>query len=185
MNSRESLVGKVFFPSCENVRSGEVAEQAGVNRGAIYQYFGSKQGLLKAALGQATWHRAPIFHELRYLPFARRRRLVFEEALKNQAYLRVEALLALDGNEDVHPFPWLEQTLGDLSRDKSNGELPQDADALAMHVITAATYLGYAVFREAFARDTGIDPSELDTRTAAAFGALLDDWAGRQPRTDT
>ncbi len=65
MNSRESLVGKVSFPSCENVRSGEVAEQAGANRGAIYQYFGSKQGLLRAALGQPTWHRAPIFHEVR------------------------------------------------------------------------------------------------------------------------
>lgn len=69
-----------------------------------------------------------IFHELRCLPFRRRPPLVFEEALKNQAYLRVEASwpsTAIDGDEGVHPFPWLEQRLGDLSQDKANGGLPQ------------------------------------------------------------
>ncbi|MFC4911444.1 hypothetical protein [Actinomadura gamaensis] len=38
-----------------------------------------------------------------------------------------------------------------------------------MHALTAATYLGNGIFREAMARDLGITPGDLDTRAAAVF----------------
>lgn len=152
----------------------EVAVEAGVNRGLIYQYFGSRRGLLRAALAGMRWDRSPVFHEHRALPFSQRRRLVFEESLRNSTYLKVEALLALDNDPDIRPFPMLAQTLVDLDRDKATGELHPDADGVVMHVLTAATYLGYAVFHEAFARDTGIPAKELDRRAIAVFSRMVE-----------
>lgn len=160
----------------------EVAVEAGVNRGQIYQYFGSRRALLRAALGDMTrrWHEARVFHEDRSLPFAQRRLKVFEEALENRAFIQLEALLALDdtaeldGDEQFRLFPWLEQSRQDLARDKVAGDLAPEVDALVAHAATATVYLGYGVFRQVLARDLGIAADELDRRMIPVVAAMIE-----------
>jgi AcrR family transcriptional regulator len=151
----------------------EVADEAGVNRGQIYQYFGSRQNLLRAAIAEFGWQRSEIFHGGRSLPFGERRARVFTEALGVVDLLKLQAMLALDGDESATVFPMLAQTRRDLERDEATGHLPAGADGLALHVLTAAAYLGYGVFREQFARELEISPDELDQRVTAAFPTLL------------
>ena len=47
-----------------------------------------------------------------------------------------------------------------------------------MHALSAATYLGYGIFRESIARDLGIDAVELDSRASAVFDLMLDGLRG-------
>lgn len=151
----------------------EVADEAGVNRGQIYHYFGSREGLLRAALSNLKWDRDKIFSRDRHLPFAERRVKVFSSALENATFIRLEALLALTNAEELRLFPKLELTQDDLARDKEYGHIPADADELVMHLLTAATYLGYAVFREAMAREANIAAAELDCRALAVFSKMV------------
>jgi len=151
----------------------EVADEAGVNRGLIYQYFGSRQELLRAALAEIDWKGADVFGEGRQLPFAARRVHVFKEALKSMEFIKLEALLALDGDTDLQLFPQLDRSRTDLERDQATGDLDPEVDALVTHVLTAATYLGYCVFRVNLARETGIAPEELDQRAVATYERLM------------
>lgn len=151
----------------------EVANEAGVNRGQIYQYFGSREGLLRAALSSLTWDRHKVFSRDRDLPFAERRLRVFAAALENITFIRLEALLAITHAEELRLFPMLETTKGDLARDQESGHLPAGADAVVMHLMTAATYLGYAVFRDAMAREAGIALQDLDRRALAVFAKMV------------
>jgi AcrR family transcriptional regulator len=150
----------------------EVANEAGVNRGLIYQYFGSRERLLKAALADLQWDRDAVLGQ-EYLPFAERRRRIFSAALDNATLFKLEALLAITNDDDLRLFPHLDVTVQELERDRRDGHLPQDADGVALHVLTAATYLGYAIFREAMARDTGIAEVQLDERIRKAFDQML------------
>ncbi|WP_425832045.1 TetR/AcrR family transcriptional regulator [Streptomyces fractus] len=162
----------------------EVAKEAGVNHGQIYQYFGDRQTLLRAAIGrlldtedlgaQSHWDK----------PFAERRRAMLRFALEKPQLLRLEALLALDGDPELTLFPELTRTKEALERDRREGELPEDADGLVMHAMTAATYLGYCIFRETIARDLDLAPEDLDERAAAVYdrmlGGLVTDTAERK-----
>lgn len=154
----------------------EVAVEAGVNRGQIYQYFGSRRSLLRAALSEMTerWHRARVFHEDRALPFSERRLAVFKEALDNVTFIKLEALLALDGDEAVDLFPWLKESRRDLTLDKLRGALPEGTDELAAHAATATTYLGYCVFRDALARALSVSPEELDRRIVPLVKQMIE-----------
>lgn len=157
----------------------EVANEAGVNRGLIYRYFGSREGLLRAAISTFTWDKEEVFFETRGMPFPERRARVFELALKNGPFIKLEALLAITNVEEYRLFPRLERSWEDLEQDKREGSLPADADALVMHLLTAATYLGYAIFREAMAREAdltvapGLTPGELDERAIRVFRSMM------------
>ena len=157
----------------------EVANEAGVNRGLIYRYFGSREGLLRAAISTFTWDKDEIFSETRGLPFAERRARVFELALKNGPFIKLEALLAITKTEEYRLFPRLERSWEDLEQDKREGHLPADADALVMHLLTVATYLGYAIFREAMGREAdltvspGLTADELDERAIRVFRSMI------------
>ncbi|MFB8028519.1 MULTISPECIES: TetR/AcrR family transcriptional regulator [unclassified Streptomyces] len=151
----------------------EVAKEAGVNHGQIYQYFGDRQTLLRAAIGRIL-DTAPLGAQSHWdKPFAERRRTMLRYALERPQLLRLEALLALDGDPELTLFPELDRTRGALERDRREGALPEDADGLVMHAMTASTYLGYCIFRETIARDLGLEPEELDERAAAVYDRML------------
>lgn len=160
----------------------EVAEEARVNRGLIYHYFGSRQALLRAATATAVQESDRHLKELRALPFATRRTAMFRALAEHPRFAQLQALLALDGDEEVRAFPRLDQTLAELDRDRAEGALHDGTDAVALHVITAAAIIGYAVMRSAFARDLHVDPEDLDERTATALEDLLSRLAS--PETD-
>ncbi|MFJ7626027.1 TetR/AcrR family transcriptional regulator [Streptomyces sp. NPDC097595] len=161
----------------------EVAKEAGVNHGQIYQYFGDRRTLLRAAIGRlidtselgarSHWDQS----------FVERRRTMLRYALEHTQLLRMEALLVLDGDPELSLFPELDRTKEALQRDRASGELPEDADGLAMHAMTAATYLGYAIFRETIARELGLELEELDQRAFAVYDLMLEGLV-RHPRTD-
>ncbi|MFB8402334.1 TetR/AcrR family transcriptional regulator [Streptomyces sp. NPDC055912] len=165
----------------------EVAKEAGVNHGQIYQYFGDRQTLLRAAIARILDTRALGAQSHWDKPFAERRRAMLKYALDQPQLLRLEALLALDGDPELTLFPELNRTRTSLERDRREGEIPEDADGLVMHAMTAATYLGYCIFRETIARDLGLDPEELDQRASAVYDLMLDGLTagGRNPGTTT
>ncbi|MDI9948505.1 TetR/AcrR family transcriptional regulator [Rhodococcus sp. IEGM 1305] len=152
----------------------EVAQEAGVNHGQIYQYFGSRQMLLRAAISRLVDQNRLDPDEHWSLPFSDRRRVMWQRARQHPDFVKLEALLALDGDPDFTLFPLLDRTRAALDRDKDTGALPQGADGEVMHALTAATYLGYGIFRDTIARDLGISLDELDERAGAVFDQILD-----------
>ncbi|MGW2339120.1 helix-turn-helix domain-containing protein [Streptomyces sp. NPDC001661] len=156
----------------------EVAAEAGVNHGQIYQYFGSRQALLRAAAVDLVERHAADRDGHWDRPFHERRLAMLRYRVAAPELVRLEALLALDGDDAFSPFPRFPQTLKSLERDKADGSLPEDADEVAAHVMTAAALMGYAIFREAYARDTGIPVEELDERAARAYGHMVAGLSG-------
>ncbi|MFB7209757.1 TetR/AcrR family transcriptional regulator [Streptomyces sp. NPDC056255] len=159
----------------------EIATEAGVNHGQIYQYFGTRQALLRASVADLVERQTADRDGHWDLPFTQRREAMFHHRLEEPELVKLEALLALDGDEDFSPFPKFAQTRQSLERDTADGALPQDADAVAAHVMTAAAQMGYVIFREAYARDTGIALEELDERAARAFALMVAGLAAPVP----
>ncbi|MFD4022319.1 helix-turn-helix domain-containing protein [Streptomyces sp. NPDC058576] len=159
----------------------EIAAEAGVNHGQIYQYFGTRQALLRAAAADLVERQSTDRDGHWERPFAERRQTMFQHRLEEPELVKLEALLALDGDEDFRPFPRFTQTNQSLERDKDEGCLPADSDVVAAHVMTAAAQMGYVIFREAYARNTGISLEELDVRAAHAFARMVAGLATQPP----
>lgn len=156
----------------------EVAKEAGVNHGQIYQYFGTRQTLLRAAIAHLVENDFLDRDSHWDKPFAERRRAMWRAALGKPDVVRLEALLALDNDPGFDLFPDLPRTSAALDRDRAHGALPPDADGLVMHAMTASTYLGYCIFRDAIARRLGVTPDELDKRSEAVFDRMLSGLTG-------
>ncbi|GAB2520522.1 TetR/AcrR family transcriptional regulator [Nocardia heshunensis] len=154
------------------VNLNEVAAEANVNRGQIYQLFGSRQELLRAALAHRLSGLATEFPGHWDVPFIERRRRLMQAALSGK-WMAFMAMLALDGDDQLSIFSEPDEMTAALQRDKAYGALPPDVDAEALHVLTAATIAGYSIFREVVARDIGIPLDELDQRVVAAYDYLL------------
>jgi AcrR family transcriptional regulator len=152
----------------------EVADRAGVNRGQIYQYFGDRRSLLRAAVAHRArlWAKGAKGHW--EASFVQRRSAMFRNALANPEVNLVEALLAIDGDPEYQGLPEIDRTRAALERDQREGSLPEEADAIAMHAFTVASYKGYAIFRTALARDIGVPVEELDGRVLAVFDRVLE-----------
>ncbi|WP_236792249.1 TetR/AcrR family transcriptional regulator [Amycolatopsis sp. GM8] len=155
----------------------EVAERSGVNRGQIYQYFGDRRSLLRAAVAHRAREWAAGAQRHWEKSFLGRRKAMFRSALANPASTLVEALLAIDGDPDYHPLPEIEKTKAALERDQHTGALPPGSDAIAMHAFMVAAYKGYLIFREALARDLDLPVDQLDARVLAIHDQALEAMA--------
>ena len=151
----------------------DVSDEAQVNRALIYQYFGSRRDLLRAALKETQWEYAPSFQKDRLLPFGQRRIRVFKTTLRRRAILNLKALLMLDGDLDPG-FVGLDIAQSDLSRDIETGELDEDADPDVMHGMTLAACYGYAIIRNTFAKELGITGKQLDKRATTVFARMVE-----------
>ncbi len=98
--------------------------------------------------------------------------------------LRLTTLLHLDGSTAPRLMPNAETTLLQLERDHALGLTPDTDDIPALHASYAAGVYGYALFREVFARDLGIDVEDLDARVIAQFERLYDPRADSPDRKD-
>jgi AcrR family transcriptional regulator len=152
----------------------EVATEAQVNRGQIYQMYGNRRALLRATLTRALARLRPQNPDHSGLDFGERKRATIREAVAHREAARLGTLLVLDEDDAFHIFPAFDRTRLALQRDKTKGSLPPDADAEALHVLTNATCLGYALIREIAARDTQIELPELDARVIAAYDSIID-----------
>lgn len=151
----------------------EVAAAAGVNRGNIYHYFGSRQELLREAI--ARRFRAIRKHldaDFGELPFVERRTGQFRGDSFEDSKLR--ALLVIDGDESLDPMPAYEDALRGLKQDVVNGDIDPGHDLEVLQVALSAMLRGYRIFREPYARRVGADVEELDDRVAALVGGWLE-----------
>lgn len=154
----------------------EVADGAGVNRGNIYHYFGSRQELLRAAINRQfdaivesfTRNQKPArFVQRRVANFLQRGRTT-----TNDSQLR--ALLVLDGGQDVDPFPMYELGLSQLRQDVIDGDIDRGHDLEALQVALSALTRGYRIFRRPYAKRVGIAPRELDQRVSRILRTWLE-----------
>lgn len=150
----------------------EVAEQVGVTPANIYHYFGSRRGLLRAALAQATAQLAPPVESLAGVPFEQRRLRMFDE-ITRRPELRLGALLALDEDPDFAPLPFVERTTEQYRAQREAGALPPDLDVVAAHLLTLAASIGVAIYRDSAARQLGVDAEELTQRARQVLARML------------
>lgn len=150
----------------------EVAEEAGVTTANIYHLFGTRQGLLRAALTREAARLAGPLGDSAEVGLVERRLRLFD-AIVAMPELRLTALLALDGDPDYEPLPFIDATRGWYSDLRAEGGLDDDVDVDALHLLSVATSIAVAIYAESAARQLGVDRDELVARTRATFARLL------------
>ncbi|WP_157966468.1 TetR/AcrR family transcriptional regulator [Oceanibium sediminis] len=153
----------------------DVAKAAGVSRTLVYHHFGSRRALLRSAIKHEL-NRQQVETKTPTEPMRLGARVAhgLRSLLASGFYLRLTTLLHLDGSTAPRLMPNAETTLLRLERDHALGLVPETDDLPALHASYAAAVYGYALFREIFARDLGIDVEELDVRVAAQLEKLYD-----------
>lgn len=142
----------------------EVADEAGVNRGLIHHYFGSRRVLMRAATERALTLAAPDYENWRKEAPAEKSLHYFRQYQRNSSFPKLLALLALDGDEEMSAIAFAEEQLADLEREQAEGYWDPDVDLLAMIIGWHSTLIGYFVMREALAKQFDLDLRELDAR---------------------
>jgi len=152
----------------------EVAEGAGVNRGNIYHYFGSRQERRRTAINRRFDAVVDsLVASKRNVPFVERRSNVFRaKNTINDSQLR--ALLVLDGDDSVDPMPQYESAISRLRQDVIDGDIHRDHDLEALHATLTALSRGYRIFRRPIAKRIGISAKELDTRVTGIVRTWLE-----------
>jgi AcrR family transcriptional regulator len=158
----------------------EVAERVGVTPANIYHLFGSRQGLLRAALSRETDYLASAMTEIATLPYVERRTRMFD-VIGERPRLALTALLALDGDPDYRPFPFLDATRARYRTQADAGEISPDLDAEAVHVFGLATSIAVAIYGDAAARQLGVTTKELRDRIRAILERVLDALVSAEP----
>ena len=152
----------------------EVADHAGVNRGLIHHYFGSRQALLRAALQVAQTDAAPEVTKIRGLDHAKRGPEIFKHDANNRRYARTLMLLALDDDREFEPIPYLEEELANMAAEKERGVWAEDTDEAAVLVIWETFLWSYSVVREPLARQLGTTVGRLDKRVLTTLGQMFE-----------
>lgn len=150
----------------------EVADEAGVNRGLVYQYFGSRRALLRSALFHRSRPNAEDAVDAAGLPLRRRLARLFWKSLRNPEPVVLASLLVLDG--DDRPRVLLNRGAGReaLAAEAARGELPVE-DVEAVQAAIASTIYGYTLLREHLAREIGLPAGELDERMARCLEEMF------------
>jgi AcrR family transcriptional regulator len=160
----------------EGVLSGlnlrEVADAAGVNRGLVYQYFGSRRALLRSALLHHAKRNAADAESASRLPLRERMARLLRGNVRLPEAIRLTTLLVLDGDDRPRILPNRGRGRDTLAGDAARGELPSP-DVDAMHAALASTIYGYTLFREHLAREIGVPVRELDERMIPCLEAMF------------
>lgn len=151
----------------------QVAEEAGVNRGLVYHYFGSRRDLLRAALRSNVSERLNDFAPGRGLAAPSRYERFFRTMLGHREAAVLATLLVLDGDRGVRMVPNPDGTRGRLRRDIEEGNLPEDVDTDAVHAAFASMIYGYMVLRERLADELDVEVDQLDENVAETVGLLM------------
>ena len=152
----------------------EVAEAAGVNRGNIYHYFGSRQELLRTGINRRFEAMIENFTAgLKRVPFVQQRLRTFQLVEESDDSI-LRALLVADGDTHVDPIPYFEQTLNETKQSVTDGEVHKDHDLEALQIAISSYTRGYSIFREPYANRLGISVEELDDRVSGIYRTWLE-----------
>ena len=133
----------------------EVADRAGVNRGLVYDHYGSRQDLLRSALKRDLGPRLSEISEESALPFTKRARQLLRTLTGHEDAIQLATLLLLDKDTPVTLMPLLEEWLENVERDRKNGYLKEEFDEEAMFMLITCLAYGFVLFRGQLARETG------------------------------
>jgi AcrR family transcriptional regulator len=150
-----------------------VADAVGVTPANIYYWFGTRQGLLRSAIARETRGLETPMAEAGGEAFVDRRLRMFDAITGTQA-LPLTALLALDGDPEYRPLPYLDATRAYDDALVEAGDLPADLDVEAAHLVALATSIGVAIYLDAVARQLDTDASDLQERTRRVFARMLE-----------
>ena len=155
----------------------EVADGAGVNRGNIYHYFGSRRELLRAAINRRFEAVVEsLTADRRSASFVERRLRAFRLAdTIHDSQLR--ALLVIDGDDTVDPMPRYEAVLSRLRQDVIDGDIDRAHDLEALQVALSALLRGYRIFRKPLAARINTNVKDLDERVAKIVRTWLEAMA--------
>lgn len=145
----------------------EVADEAKINRGLLYHYYGSRQKLLRRALRRQGQTNRDELAASEHLPAPRRWQEFFRTTIAHPEPIALTTLLVLDNTEQFRTMPLRDRVRDSLQRDKDEGTLDPGVDTTALHALLVTAAYGYALYREPFARELGVDLGELDTRVLA------------------
>ncbi|HKH03594.1 MAG TPA: TetR/AcrR family transcriptional regulator [Acidimicrobiales bacterium] len=151
----------------------EVAAEAGVNRGLVYHYFGSRRDLLRAALGSDVRERMHDLAQATHGGLRNRFANFFRTMLGHRRAVVLSALLVLDGDRDVRFDVDATRRRRRFALSIERGEAPEGLDGDAYWVATSSLIYGYGIFRTRFAEELGLDPDELDERVLATVDRLI------------
>ncbi|MFC0082758.1 TetR/AcrR family transcriptional regulator [Aciditerrimonas ferrireducens] len=153
----------------------EVADAAGVNRGLVYHYYGSRGKLLRAALARHGQRNLKRLRALADLPGPQRWRRFLRTILRDPEAIELTTLLLMDGTARIRATPLRDETMAAIRRDVEAGELPEDLDLVAFHTVMVTAAYGYLLYRTAFAAEHDVPLAELDRRVAdLLYGRLLE-----------
>lgn len=161
----------------------EVAAGAGVNRGNIYHYFGSRQELLRAAINHRFTAMTDALKADRNPRTFIERRLRGFRAKGTTGDSELRALLVIDGDDTLDPMPMYESALSQLRQEVINGDIDRAHDLEALQVALNAALRGYRIFRIPYAKRLGIKVGDLDTRVTGIVRIWLEAMA-RPPAAD-
>ncbi len=152
----------------------EVADGAGVNRGNIYHYFGSRRELLRAAITRRFEAVVEsLLADRRGASFVERRLRSFQSTDQSQDS-QLRALVVIDGDETVDPMPRYEAALSRLRQDVIDGDIDRAHDLEALQVALSALLRGYRIFREPLATRIETNVDDLDKRIAEIVRTWLE-----------
>ncbi|GAA2093654.1 helix-turn-helix domain-containing protein [Brevibacterium salitolerans] len=152
----------------------EVADLAGINRGLVYHYFGSRGELLRSALRRNGERRSAAYWSRgEELGLVNRIDRLFKQTIRNAEQLRLVVLLLLDGQTKVRLMPRREQTQRDLKYDQAAGNIPDDLDTVAVHALLQSLLMGYVIARKPLAAEFGVGVRDLDGRMQTLVERLL------------
>ncbi len=152
----------------------EVAEAAGVNRGNIYHYFGSRQELLRTGINRRFEAMIESFTAgLRRVPFVQQRLRTFKLVEESDDSI-LRALLVADGDTSVDPMPYFEEGLSQTKQSVLDGEVHKDHDLEALQIAISGLTRGYSIFREPYAKRLNIPVEELDQRVKGIYRTWLE-----------
>lgn len=151
-----------------------VADAAGVNRGLVYHYFGSRRELLRRALHRHSTSSLEQGDKLRELHGSDRGRALLRGMIKYPRAAKLLLLLAIDGDRTFTMTGDPELGAPLLERDIAEGRLASDVDFAALSTITMSFVCAYAVRRRSFAREFKLPVAELDRRVEELFVRMLD-----------
>lgn len=159
-----------------------VADEAGVNRGLIHHYFGSRRTLLRTAMDRAISSHDGEFAEARSREPDLKGIENFLLYTRDPRFARMVLLLALDGDEEMEPIPRYPDRLADLEREKGEGHWKSDLDAETFLVLWDTLLYGYAVLRRPLAAQLGVSTGQLDHRLLTLFDRMAQPLKGPQGR---
>lgn len=156
----------------------EVADEAGVNRGLVYHYFGNRQQLLRAALRRDTRERLASIMSAQTTSLGERVTSRYRAVIAHRESIKLLTLLALDGDSHVRMVYARQTTIPELADAMQRGEIPRDISPAALQVALNALTFGYALFRQRYSNELEVPPEQLDDEVERAFYRLLFGEAG-------